>query len=131
MNMASFHPVVSVLYSTLDILIWFQTRCRSLFVLLCTKHWHTVTPFCDHVLFCTLISICTNRWIQALFLHHFTRLGTRLHKLEPNMFKTSSYIFSFFYIHLLLLLIILESIHTLLLSSSRFTKHTRNTYKMF
>ena len=59
-NIASFVLAISILYSTLDILISFQTRSRSLSCYCEYCVLQTDTPFSDHVLFCILISTCTN-----------------------------------------------------------------------
>ena len=53
--MVSFDPVISAMYSTLDILILFQTRSRSC---LCYYVLQTDTLFSDLVLFYMLISTC-------------------------------------------------------------------------
>ena len=58
---------ISVLYSTLYILILFQMRSRS-WLWYCVLQ--TDTPLSDKVLFCSLISVCTDSWIQTLFLRH-------------------------------------------------------------
>ena len=55
-TMASLDPAISVLYSTLDILILFQTRSRSW---PCYCVLQTNTPSSDHVLFCLLIEMRT------------------------------------------------------------------------
>ena len=55
--MAGLDPVISVLYSILDLLVLFQTRSRSW---LCYCVLQTDTPFSDYVLFCMLVSACAN-----------------------------------------------------------------------
>ena len=70
--MPSFNRVISVLYSTMDIVITFQTRSRSC---LCYCVLQTDTPFSDGVLFYTLIDAYTNSGMQALFLSHLRGPG--------------------------------------------------------
>ena len=50
--MATFDSLISVLYSTLDILVPNKEQILAIVS-------QTDTPFSDHMLFCMLISICT------------------------------------------------------------------------
>ena len=73
--MASFDPVISVLYSTLDICLY---HCVL----------QTDTPFSDHVLLCT----CTNSKIQDPILHTLKSLGMRLPRPRIGRHDNINYI---------------------------------------